>query len=447
MNKNRLLIVMHLGESQTVEFKTSFQKEIIETIVAFANTEGGHILIGVNDHGDAVGIKTTNETFKEWINQIKVGTQPNIIPEIEEIEVDGKTVGLITVQENPVKPVAYKNRYYKRVKNSNHQMSLDEISNEHLKMINSSWDYQIDNRHSFDDISMDKVIGLIETIAKHQKKTFDEDPMTILRKYELLKDDKLTFGAYLLFVDNYSAITSFQIGRFKSDTHIIDNIDLDTDLLCQIDRAIEFIRKHLMIEYIITGEPQREERYNYPLEAIREIVTNMVVHRDYRDSGNSIIKIFDDRIEFYNPGQLYGGITIDQLENGEYSSRTRNRAVSRIFKECGIIERYGSGISRIQKECNSHGIRKPIFEEFVQGFRVTLFNKIADEGVSEGVSEGVKQIYEFIKKNNGKRVPFLAQELNTSTKNIERWIKQLKEENKVEFRGAPKTGGYFVLEK
>ena len=65
-----------------------------------------------------------------------------------------------------------------------------------------------------------------------------------------------------------------------------------------------------MIEYIISGNVQREERFDYPLEAIREIVTNMIVHRDYRDSGDSIIKIFDDRIEFFNPGKLYDDITI-----------------------------------------------------------------------------------------------------------------------------------------
>ncbi|MDD3775803.1 MAG: putative DNA binding domain-containing protein, partial [Sulfurovaceae bacterium] len=242
------------GESQTVEFKTSFSKEAIESVVAFANANGGSIIIGVSDDSQVIGITISPETLKDYINQIKQNTQPNIIVDINDYIIQDKTVAIINIQEQPIKPIAYKNRYYKRVKNSNHQMSLDEITNEHFKTINASWDYCIDERHDFNDISMDKIINLVEKIEKYQNKTFEDDPMSILRKYELIKDGKLTFGAYLLFTSNVSAITSFQIGRFKSPTDIIDNIDIDTDIITQIDIAIEFIKKHLMTEFIITGE-------------------------------------------------------------------------------------------------------------------------------------------------------------------------------------------------
>ena len=417
MDKKSILSLIKNGESQTLEFKTSFQKEVIETIVAFANTSGGRILIGVKNNGTISGITITAETLKDWTNQIKSNTQPSLIPDIEEVKIDNKVIAVLSVQEQPVKPAAFKNRYFKRVKNSNHQLSLDEIANEHLKMISSSWDYQIDNRHNFDDISMDKVIALIDRISKFRGRPFDDDPLTILRKYELIKGEKLTFGAYLLFVDNFSAVTSFQIGRFKSETHIIDSKDLNTDVISQVDNAFEFIRKHLMVEYVMSGDIQREERYDYPVEAIREILINMVVHRDYRDSGNSIVRIFDDRIDFFNPGKLFGGLTIDNLFSGNYSSRTRNGALARIFKECGLVERYGSGITRILNECKFYGLSKPVFEEFAEGFKVTLFKT--------RVNEGVKLLYEKIKHYPGNRVYFFAEQLKTSNKNVERWIKQL----------------------
>lgn len=368
-----LLKQIHDGEGQVTEFKSSFQKEVIESVVAFANTKGGKIYIGINDSGEIIGISIGEESIQNYINTIKQNTQPSIIVDIDEYIVEDKLILVIEVQEQPVKPISYKNRYFKRIKNSNHLMSLDDIANEHLKTINASWDYYIDTRHNFDDISMDKALELIKKIEKNKNKNFDDDLFTILRKYELIKDDKLTFGAYLLFVKNVSSITAMQIGRFKSETMIIDNIDLDTDLLSQIYLGIEFIKKHLMVEYIITGNPQREERYDYPLNAIREIVINMVVHRDYRDTGNSIVKIFDDRIEFFNPGKLCGDLTIEKLLSGNYSSRARNRLIAKIFKEVGIIERYGSGIARIKKECKNHGIKEPLFEEFQHGFRVTLF--------------------------------------------------------------------------
>ncbi|MEA3228928.1 MAG: putative DNA binding domain-containing protein, partial [Campylobacterota bacterium] len=267
------------GENQFVEFKLSFQKELIESVVAFANARGGKIFIGVTDSSEIVGVDVNNESIQSYINQIKQNTQPSIIVDIYEYNLQNKIILIVDVKEYPLKPISYKNRYYKRVKNSNHIMSLDEISNEHLKSINSSWDYYEDDRHSFSDISQDNIDNFIQKIEKFQNKTFNDDPMSILRKYELIKNDKLTFGAYLLFTSNNSVLTAFQIGRFKSDTKIIDNIDINTDILTQIDMALEFIKKHLMVEYIITGNPQREEKYDYPLEAIREIVVNMVVHR------------------------------------------------------------------------------------------------------------------------------------------------------------------------
>jgi ATP-dependent DNA helicase RecG len=436
----KLIKLIKKGENQTTEFKTSFQKEVIISVVAFANAKGGKIFIGVSDNGEILGTKIQKETLQDWINQIKLNTQPSILVDIEEYEIKNRTIAVIDIKEYPIKPIAYKNRYYKRIKNSNHLMSLDEIANMHLQTINASWDYYIDDRHDFSDISQENIDYFISKVEKNLNKKFSDDPMTILRKYELIKEDKLTFGAYLLFTSNNSALTAFQIGRFKDPITIIDNIDINTNLFTQIETAIEFIKKHLMTEFIITGKPQRTVKYDYPLEAIREVVINMIVHRDYRDSGNSIIKIFDDRIEFFNPGKLYDDITIEKLQSGNYSSRARNRAIARAFKEAGIIERYGSGIARIKNECRGHGVKEPIFEEFVHGFRVTLFK----EKINEGVNEGVNKLYMTIRKHPNKRVPFYATELNTSEKNIERWIKQLKEEGKIEFQGSPRTGGYIA---
>jgi ATP-dependent DNA helicase RecG len=115
-----------------------------------------------------------------------------------------------------------------------------------------------------------------------------------------------------------------------------------------------------------------------------------------------------------------------------------------MFKECGLIEKYGSGIERIKKLCKEHGIITPKFEEIQKGFQVTLYKEKVNEGVNEGVNGGVKSLYALIKKFPNNKTPFFAKELNTSIKNIERWIKQLKIEDKIEFKGSPKTGGYFV---
>lgn len=269
MNNEAIQTLIAQGESQTLEFKTSFIKEVVETVVAFANAKGGKIIIGVDDKGKILGVQNSAETIQNYINTIKQNTQPHLFVDIETFVLDEKTILVLDIKEYFLKPIAFKNRYYKRVKNSNHLMSLDEIANEHLKTINSSWDFQIDQRHDFNDISQENIIKFIQKVEQNLDKIFQDDPFTILRKYELIKDDKLTFGAYLLFTTNFSPITALQIGRFKDPITIIDNIDINTNLLEQVDLTLNGIKKHLMTEFIITGEAQRTVKYDYPIEAIR----------------------------------------------------------------------------------------------------------------------------------------------------------------------------------
>ena len=107
------------GESDTVEFKQSFNNEVIETIVAFANTSGGSVFMGISNTGKLLGASIEKETLQQWINEIKNKTSPVQIPEITEHELDGQTICQIRVSEYPVKPVAFRGRYFKRVRNSN----------------------------------------------------------------------------------------------------------------------------------------------------------------------------------------------------------------------------------------------------------------------------------------------------------------------------------------
>ncbi len=158
-----------------------------------------------------------------------------------------------------------------------------------------------------------------------------------------------------------------------------------------MDATLAFVRKHINKNYIITGDPQREERWEYPLEALREIVVNMIVHRDYQNAGDSIIKIFDHKIEFYNPGGLGNGLTVSALQAGIYTSYARNRKIADFFREAGIIEKYGSGIKRITNAFIDYGLASPVFEDFQNGFRVTVFNEsvLNKYNVTEDVTEDI----------------------------------------------------------
>ena len=157
MNKTKILEILNQGESQIIEFKSSFQKELIESIVAFSNVQGGTILIGVDNDGNVRGVTISDESVQNYTNQIKNSTEPSLIVDIQKITIDNKVILMLNVDEFPVKPVAFKGKYFKRVENSNHLMNLTEISNMHLQTINSSWDYYPDALHDFNDIDIEKV--------------------------------------------------------------------------------------------------------------------------------------------------------------------------------------------------------------------------------------------------------------------------------------------------
>ncbi|WP_277632254.1 helix-turn-helix domain-containing protein [Avrilella dinanensis] len=135
--KDNLWNIIKQGESDTLEFKTSFSDEVIISLVAFANTKGGTVCIGVSDKGVIKGVDLGKETIQNWINEVKSKTATVVIPEVEVIQELDKTVVLLKVQEYPIKPVSMRGRCYKRIGNSNHLMSVEEISNEHLRTINT----------------------------------------------------------------------------------------------------------------------------------------------------------------------------------------------------------------------------------------------------------------------------------------------------------------------
>jgi ATP-dependent DNA helicase RecG len=154
---NSRISQLPLKESETVEFKTKFNKETIETLVAFSNTKGGTVYIGVSDAGKVIGTDIGKESVQNYINEIKTKTFPHIFPESEIMNCEGKTVLALYVHESLIKPISVQGVYYKRINCSNHVLNTDEISNEHIKNINSSWDLYPDSFHTKDDLSEEKI--------------------------------------------------------------------------------------------------------------------------------------------------------------------------------------------------------------------------------------------------------------------------------------------------
>jgi ATP-dependent DNA helicase RecG len=383
MDQSEIIKLIKKGESKTVEFKETFDNKTIETAVAFANTRGGHIFIGVSDKGAKKGVQIGKETLIGWTNKISQGTQPRIIPEVESSEIEDKIIAVIQIKEFPIKPVSTKGRCYRRVGNSNRLMTPQDIAEMHLHSTGTSWDKTPVPDATMSDIDPEKIKRYIKRSSDAGRRDVGdhEEPLEILKKLELVKEGKLTWAALLLFRKGTKPLRSqglVHCGRFKEETIVIDNRMLEGTIVEQIDEAMDFIRKNISVKFVMTGKPQRDEVWDYPLEAIRESIINAVCHRDYTMPSNTEVRIYDDRLTIWNPGGLPLGITMDDLFK-PHGSVLRNKGIGAVFYDMGLIEQWGSGIGKMLKLCSLAGIPAPHFEEYQSGFLVEFRKDIYTE--------------------------------------------------------------------
>ncbi|WP_429884715.1 RNA-binding domain-containing protein [Geoalkalibacter halelectricus] len=447
INSEKIPALLTHGETATLEFKASFDREAIETVVAFANARGGTILVGVANNGSIRGVTVGKETLNDWLGQIKSATSPMVIPDIEAVALEGKTVIAISVGEYPVKPVNTRGKYFKRVSSANHQLSLSEITDLYMQSLQLSWDAHEAPKAGLDDLSLAKIESFIDKVNQSGRFMLDQSPLLALEKLKFIVNNQPTWGALLLFAE-HPLRHHIHIGRFKTPSMIIDDRQITDTLFEAVEQAMKFIVSHISVAFSFDGSLQRKERFAYPLPALREALLNAVVHRDYGNSSDIQIKIFDDRITLFSPGTLYGGLTIQDLQTDTYQSRTRNKLIAEAFYLTNNIEKYGSGFIRIRKELKAYPEIAFDVAEVGGGVLVT-FRQIdgVSKGVGKGVNEGVNRLFQCIKEMPGARLPELSEKLHVPVKTLERWIKELRDAGLIEFVGAPKTGGYYVRKK
>lgn len=383
MKEEELRKLIDRGESETVEFKTSFDKEVVETSGAFTNTKGGVILIGVSDRAEIKGIRIGRKTLKDWANRISQSTEPSIIPEVELVEIEGKSVVIIQIKEFPIKPISVKGRYFRRVGNSNRIMPMQEIAEMHIHSAGMSWDKLPARDASVGDIDLEMVKRYIKRANETGRRKIgdDEDPSQVLEKLELIKEGQLTWAAILLFRKEPQRALSQAVihcGKFKEESIVVDDRMVEGTVIEQVNEAMDFIRKNISVKFVMTGRPARKQIWDYPLEGIREAVINAVCHRDYTIPSNTEIRIYDDELIVWNPGGLPFGITMEDLYK-PHPSVLRNKGIGGIFYDMGWIEQWGSGIDKMRKACTNAGIPEPQFEEYQRGFRVVFRKDIYTE--------------------------------------------------------------------
>jgi len=450
MDEKELLKLIEGGESEKVELKENFDKEAIETAVAFANANGGIILIGVDNKRKIRGISIGKETLKDWINKISQAVEPTLIPEVESHKKEGKTLVEIRIKESPIKPVAYKGICYLRIENSNKKLSPKEIAELHLQTIGSSWDGYLAKDAVLENIDFKKVEDYINLANETGRRKIKENPSEVLKKLELVKNNKPTWAAILLFgkePQRFILQAKVHCGKFKfSKIEILDDMMIEGNLIEQVDEAMDFIKKYISVRFVITGKPRREEIWEYPLDALREAVINAIVHRDYTEPSEIQAEVYDDRIEIWNPGKLPLGIEIEDLYKRDHKSIPRNRLIAQIFYDIGFIEKYGSGTIRMLDLCKK-AERFLEFKEVSNGFSIIFRkSKLTKEYLEKlGLNERQKKATEYLKEHKKITSKKYAELFKITGRMARNDLKGLVDKRVIQREGASDKTAYYIL--
>ena len=364
------------GEGATTEFKRSLTKDIGRELCAFANADGGTVLVGVSDAGRIVGVADHNR-LKSRVLSTARSADPPIDVEIDSV---GEILRVV-VPPQKRKPYSFGGRFFMRDGATSQQMSNAEVE----ELFYAAGRLHFD-RKPCPDFSIENALDeeTWKRFSGRAKIPDAMDRMVALRNLGLLDgEDRMTYaGAWLPARDirrfTTSAHVSCALFMGTEKVRILDRRDFHGDLPTMIDDVVAWILTKINVEFIIR-RVRREERPELPEEALREAVANAVAHRDYRSTANVQIYVFKDRIEIVSPGGLPAGMTEADLGA---KSMPRNPLLFGMLYRMDAVENIGSGIKRIRDLCREHGVAAPIIDVSEHWVTVTFPRPAAqsDEG-------------------------------------------------------------------
>ena len=367
-------------EGKVLEFKRdlSSPENIMKTLVAFANTAGGVLLIGVEDDRTVIGILGNPLDEEERLcNMIADSIFPCLIPNIELIPSNEFTLIAVEVFPSQLRPHYLKQKgeqqgVFVRLGSTNRQADLPLIEELKRTVTGKGYDELPVLEADVADIDFQAVSEAFRTV-----RSLAESDMEKLRLLTSVQDRLVpTVGGMLLFGkrrDHFFPDAWIQCGRFMGTekVDIFDHIDINVPLPMAVDEIMIFLKKHAMRSADLS-EIRRRDVWSIPLSILREAIINAIVHADYSQRGAPIRVVFlDDRIEIENPGILLPGLTIADMKQGV--SKIRNHVIARLFRELDLIEQWGTGVRRIFKEAEQQGLPEPEILEIGMRIRTVVY--------------------------------------------------------------------------
>jgi len=435
------------GESEHVEFKRNVNSDMAREMVAFANSSGGRIFIGVDDDGAIPGVAITNE-LKARVQSTARDCDP---PVTVELETSGNVL-IVNVPEGTNKPYRCSNGFYIRSGAGCAKLTTQEIREFMESEGKLHFDKLITDSGAYPAVLDELAANRFFRLAGISGVIGTQELLTNLGVLDKGVSGLALNNAGVLFFSKDAArthphsIVDCVLFKGNSRVHILDRKTFQFDLLRNIDEAILFIERHLNLAYEIK-EVRRKEILEIPEFVIREALINAVAHRDYFERGANVqVNIFDNRIEISNPGGLPKGL---KPEDFGLLSVTRNPLIAALLHRCNYIEKVGTGVQRMRDGMKDAGLLQPEFE-FSGFFVITLrrFNvnkDVMQEFALNGKrAERIVTILRQLLVNDSLDVEQAAAELATSARTIRNDVDLLIAKGWVAGSGSTKGRNYTL---
>jgi ATP-dependent DNA helicase RecG len=419
-------LILRSPESKTVEFKRDLTSPdgVLRSIVAFANSAGGVLVVGVEDKTRrVVGSSSPLADEEKLASLIADRIEPRLVPDIAIVPWRRTQLLVVSVQLSPLRP--HRARLgdrsptaYVRLGSTNREADPQLIGQLQREAEGVSFDESPLVHLSATDVDLAAVRRAFA--GRRTINAKDLRTLRLLTRHQG-RDVPTVAGIVLFGIERDRTVPDawIQAGRFADvdRTDIIDTARFDGPPLEELDNVMHFIRRHTRNAITIDGLT-RTEHPEYPLQAVREALVNAVAHADYSQLGAPIrVSIFADRLESESPGVMPYGLTIDDVRSG--LSRLRNHAIGRVMNELELVEQWGSGIPRMTRACRDAGLAEPEFVEVAGRLRVVLRSGIttpaaidpADDMVMRVLDRGAARTSE-IAAEIGKSIRWTRQRLN-----------------------------------
>ena len=381
-------------ETENIEFKSQFSEEIYKEVIAFANTDGGIVYVGIDNDGKVVGLTDVDKEYTRITNGIRDAIMPDVTMFVRFTLQDNKVVS-ITVNEGTNKPYYLKGKGLKpsgvfvRQGTSSVPASPEQIR----QMIKES---DGDNFEEIRSLEQELTFEATERAFQLNGVEFNSE------KYRALgitqKNDGIYTNLALLLSDQCKHTTKIAVFGDDACTVFRDSKEFRGSIFKQFEDTVSYLALCNKTSAVIKGIVRMEKR-DYPEEAIREALLNAIVHRDYSYSGSIIINVTDKKMEFISLGGLLPGLSPDDIRSG--ISQPRNKNLAEVFHRLRLIESYGTGIRRIYNlyaECQE----QPKIEVTTNTFKIVLPNMNAISASTKSgktITPQMKQVIDYIKAN------------------------------------------------